>query len=100
MQSPISRLVRFVIKLVLAAFGLVFAASLVLAALVVIVLSLLKSLFTWKKPAPFVFYSQFKQLRRGARGRWPFTSQPASQSDVVDVEAHEVKQAGDDKRLP
>ncbi len=100
MQHFISGLFRFIIKLILAAFGLVFAVSLLLAALVAVVLSLLKSLITWKKPAPFVVYSQFKQFRQGGRGGWPFASQPVPQSDVVDVEVREVKDTANDKRLP
>lgn len=100
MQNFISSLIRFIIKLVLTAFGLVFAMSLLLAALVAVVFSLLKSLITWQKPAPFVVYSQFKQFRQGARGGWPFGQKPTPQSDVVDVEVREVKDPLTDKRLP
>ena len=100
MQNFISGIIRFIIKLVLAAFGLVFAVSLLLAALVAVVFSLLKSLITWQKPAPFVVYSQFKQFRQGARGGWPFAEKPVPQSDVVDVEVREVKDPVTDKRLP
>ncbi len=100
MQNFISSLIRFIIKLVLTAFGLVFAMSLLLAALVAVVFSLLKSLITWQKPAPFVVYSQFKQFRQGARGGWPFAQKPTPQSDVVDVEVREVKDPLTDKRLP
>lgn len=100
MQNFFSSIIRFFIKLVLAVFGLVFAVSLLLAALVAVVFSLLKSLVTWQKPAPFVVYSQFKQFRKGAAGGWPFASQPLQQSDVVDVEVREVKDPQADKRLP
>ena len=100
MQNFFSRLLRFIIKLVLAAFGLVFALSLLAAALVVVVLSLLKSLVTGKKPAPFVAFSQFKQFKKSARGGWSFAPQAAPQGDVVDVEMREIKEPLDDKRLP
>ena len=100
MQNLVSGIIRFIIKLILAAFGLVFAVSLLLAALVAVVFSLLKSLITWQKPAPFVVYSQFKQFRQGARGGWPFAEKPAPQSDVVDVEVREIKDPLTDKRLP
>lgn len=101
MQNFISGLFRFIIKLVLAAFGLVFAISLLLVALLAVVFSLLKSLITWQKPAPFVIYSQFKQFRHGARSGWPFAQKPAPQSEVVDVEVREVKDPQQaDKRLP
>ena len=100
MQNFISGIIRFTIKLILAAFGLVFAVSLLLAALVAVVFSLLKSLITWQKPAPFVIYSQFKQFRQGARSGWPFAEKPMPQSDVVDVEVREVKNPQTDQRLP
>ena len=100
MQNLIGRFIRFIIKLVLAAFGLVFAVSLLFAALVVMALSLLKSLITWKKPAPFVAFSQFRQFKRDTRGGWPSASKPMPQGDVVDVEVREVKEPANDKRLP
>ena len=100
MQNFISRLLRFVLKLVLAAFGLVSALSLLAAALVVVVFSILKSLITGKKRAPFVAFSQFKQFKQGTSGGWPFATQAAHQGDVVDVEMREVKEPQSDKRLP
>ena len=100
MQNFINGLIRFTFKLVLTLFGLVFAASLLLAAMVAVLFSLLKSLVTWQKPAPFVIYSQFKQFRQGARSGWPFAGKPTPQSDVVDVEMREVKDPADEKRAP
>jgi hypothetical protein len=100
MQNLLSGIIRFIIKLILAAFGLVFAVSLLLAALIAVVFSLLKSLITWQKPVPFVVYSQFRQFRQGARGGWPFAQKSTPQSDVVDVEVREVKDPLTDKRLP
>ena len=103
MQNFINGLVRFTFKLVLTLFGLVFAASLLLAATVAVLFSLLKSLVTWQKPAPFVAYSQFKQFkqfRQGARSGWPFAGKPTPQSDVVDGEMREVKDPADEKRAP
>ena len=99
MQNFISGLIRFIIKLVLAAFGLVFAVSLLLVALVALVLSLLKSLITWKKPAPFVAFSQFRQFKRDTRGSWPFANKPMPKSDVVDVEVREVKDPAKEQHL-
>ena len=100
MQNIINGLGRFTLKLALSLFGLVFAASLLLAAMVAVLFSLLKSLITWQKPAPFVIYSQFKQFRQSARNGWPNTSKPMPTNDVVDVEVREVKDPADDKRLP
>ena len=89
MQKFISRLVRFVIKLILSAFGLVFATSLLLAALIVVVLSLLKSLVTGKKPAPVMVFSRFQKFAPG--GMWPSAAKPQNTVDVVDVEVREVQ---------
>lgn len=100
MQNLIGRFIRFIIKLVLAAFGLVFAVSLLVAALVLMVLSLLKSLVTGKKPAPFVAFSQFRQFKSRAGSAWPYASTPKPQGDVVDVEVREVKEAVAHKPLP
>jgi hypothetical protein len=104
MQNFIGRLFRFIIKLILAAFGLVFAVSLLAIALVALLLSLLKSLMTGKKPAPFVAFSQFRRFKQDARGGWPFadkfSTQAAPKGDVVDVEMREIKDPQGDKRLP
>ena len=91
MQNFIGTLFRFIIKLVLAAFGLIFAISFLFVALIVMVLSLLKSLVTWTKPTPFVIFSQYRQFKKNTKGGWPSASKPAAQRDVVDVEVREVK---------
>ena len=101
MQNIISRLLRFFIKLLLAAFGLVFALSLLAAALVVVVLSLLKSLITGQKPAPAMVFGKFQKFSPGSM--WPGATQrddSAKAGDVVDVEMREVKTPESDKRLP
>ena len=101
MQNIIGRLLRFFIKLVLAAFGLVFALSLLAAALVVVVLSLLKSLITGQKPAPTMVFGKFQKFSPGSM--WPGAKKRddnASTGDVVDVEMREVKEPLGDKRLP
>jgi len=88
MQNFISWLNRFVLKLVLAAFGLVLAISLILAALVVIAVRVLKSLITGKKPAPVMVFRKFQQFAPG--GMWPVGAKAPNTSDVVDVEVREV----------
>ena len=100
MQNFIGKFFRFIIKLVLAAFGLIFALSFLFVALVVMVLSLLKSLITWTKPTPFVIFSQYKQYKKNSRGGCPRASNPMPQSDVVDVEVREVKDPANEQRLP
>lgn len=96
----ISKILRFFLKLVLGIFAAVFALSLLAAALIVVVLSVLKSLITGRKPAPAVVFGRFQ--RYSPQGMWPGgpgQSNPANAraSDVVDVEVREVR---DDKRLP
>jgi len=96
----ISKILRFFLKLVLGLFAVVFAVSLLVAALIVVALSLLKSLITGRKPAPAMVFGRFQ--RYSPQGMWPggAGSDAASTSrtgDVVDVEAREVR---DDKRLP
>ena len=94
----VSKILRFFLKLVLGLFAVVFALSLLVAALIVMALSLLKSLVTGRKPAPVVVFGRFQ--RYSPQGMWPGAASrdagapPAS--DVVDVEAREVR---DDKRL-
>ena len=100
MQNFIGKFFRFIIKLVLAAFGLVFAISFLFVALFVMVLSLIKSLITWTKPTPFVIFSQYKQFKKNSSGGWPRASKPMPQSDVVDVEVREVKEPASEQRLP
>jgi hypothetical protein len=97
----ISQILRFFLKLVLGLFAAVFAVSLLAAALIVVVLSLLKSLVTGRKPAPAVVFGRFQQ-RYSPQGMWPGgagrdAANAPRAADVVDVEVREVR---DDKRLP
>jgi hypothetical protein len=100
MQNFIGSLVRFIIKFVLAAFGLVLAVSLILLALVVVVLSLMKALITGKKPAPTVIFSKFQKFAPG--GMWPGHTRPNPnpKADVLDVEVREVKEPPSNNRPP
>jgi hypothetical protein len=98
--SFVSQLLRFILKVALSLFAAIFAVSLLLAALIVVVLSLLKSLFTGRKPAPAMVFSRFQRF--STQGMWPGRpdpKRPASpgSSEVVDVEVREVRE---DKRLP
>ena len=98
MQIIIARIIRFFTRLVLGAFALVFVASLLLLALVVMVLSLLKAVITGKKAAPAVVFGKFRKFAPGSM--WPGNHQPAQKSDVVDVEVREIKEPASDTRLP
>lgn len=98
----ISKILRFFLKLVLGIFAAVFALSLLAAALIVVVLSVLKSLITGRKPAPAVVFGRFQ--RYSPQGMWPGgpaqgnAANPRA-SDVVDVEVREVREVRDDKRI-
>ena len=89
MQNFISQLVRFAIKLILTVLGLVFAISLLMAALIVVLLSLLQSVITGKKPAPVVVFSKFQKFASG--GIWPGAGKAQNTAEVVDVEVREVR---------
>ena len=96
----ISKILRFFLKLVLGVFAAVFALSLLAAALIVVVLSVLKSLITGRKPAPAVVFGRFQ--RYSPQGMWPGGPAQGNAAnpragEVVDVEVREVR---DDKRLP
>ena len=92
-----SNLFRFILKLVLGLFAAIFALSLLAAALVMVVLSMITALLTGRKPAPAVVFGRFQKF--SPEGMWP---QHQARKDnattaVVDVEAREVR---DDRRLP
>ncbi len=93
MPRFIRSLLRFVFKLVLGVFAAIFAISLLAAALVVVLLSLLKALITGRKPAPAVVFGKFQ--RYSPQGLWPGARPDAdatARGDVVDVEVREVQE--------
>lgn len=99
MQNFIGSVFRFILKVVLAVFGLMFAVALIALALIVVLLSLLASLLTGKKPAPTAVFGRFQKFAPG--GRWPGNTSAKPNADVVDIDAREVKDAPtEDKKLP
>ncbi|MDI1273538.1 hypothetical protein [Polaromonas sp.] len=98
MPSFLSRVLSFLLRLVLWTFAAIFAVSLMLAGLVLLALGLLRSLVTGQKPKPMVF-GRFQRF--SAQAAWPGASKPGAaaprEADVVDVEVREVR---GDKRLP
>lgn len=95
MPSFISRVVRFLLRLVLWTFAAIFAVSLLLASLILLAFGLLRSLLTGQKPKPVVF-GRFQRF--GTQPSWPETrareAAPTRGGDVVDVEVREIR---DDK---
>ena len=102
----VSAITRTVLKLVLIAAAAVFALSLILVALVSLVWVLLKALLTGRKPAFVTTFQRFNQARQqfkrggfgaaGASAAGGF-GHTAPAADVVDVQAHEVR---NDQALP
>lgn len=95
MPSFISRVFRFILRLVLWTFAAIFAVSLLLASLILLALGLLRSLFTGQKPNPVVF-GRFQRF--ASQPPWPGAGTREASStrsgDVVDVEVREIR---DDK---
>lgn len=86
-SDALGGLARLLTRLVLWAAGAVFALSLLVAALVVVVVLTLRALFTGRKPEPVVVWRRWqsaaKATRFGARGA-------GADAEVVDVQAREV----------
>lgn len=98
MPSFISRVLRFVFRLVLWLFAAIFTLSLLLAALVLLVLGRLKAWITGQKPKPMVF-GRFQRFT--PQTMWPDAATRGSaaprEAQVVDVEVREIRS---DKHLP
>lgn len=91
------------LKLVLAVFAAILAVSLLAAALIVVLVSVVKSLLTGRKPAPAVVFGRFQ--RYSPQGMWPGAGPAASKAEgeVVDVEVREVRElreVRDDRHRP
>ena len=98
MQNLIGAFIRIFIKLVLAAFALVFVISLLLLALIVVVLSVLKAVVTGKRPAPAAVFGRFQKFAPG--NKWPSATRSEPKTDVVDVEVREITESASDKYPP
>lgn len=98
MPRFISRVMRFVFRLALGLLAAVFAVSLLFAALVLLILGLIKSLITGKKLKPVVFgrYQRFAAQAPWSGAAMRGAGAPPA-AEVVDVEVREIH---DDKRLP
>lgn len=100
MSNPLGQIFRFILKLVLGLFAAIFTLSLLAAALIFVVLSLLKSLVTGRKASPAMVFGRFQQF--SPEGMWPGRAtrpahETAAQADnIVDVEVREVR---DEKQL-
>ena len=89
MSDFLAWLLRFVLKLVLGVMALIFAISLLLVALPVVVFALFKALLTGKRPESAMVFRRFRQY--SAQDVWRRTSSAArSSSAVVDVEVRDI----------
>jgi hypothetical protein len=93
------QVLAFVLKLFIGLMAAVFAVSLLLAGLAYLVFASVRFLFTGRKPAVAVVFSQLRQYRQSAAdGVWPAPGRrdspaPARRAptpDVVDVEVREI----------
>jgi hypothetical protein len=107
LNNFLNQVLAVVLKLFIGVLAAVFAVSLLLAGLVYLAFASIRFLFTGKKPAVAVVFSQLRQYRQSAAdGVWPAPgrrAQPkrAPTPDVVDVEVREVddeRRAEDDGR--
>jgi hypothetical protein len=92
---------RGALKLILLAFAGVMITGILIVGLTAALLALMVALLTGRKPAAWQTFMRFHQTSQQFRsGTWSAPSNRSSQnsSDVVDVQAHEVRSALDDKR--
>jgi len=90
-------LIAWVFKLAMMGAALIFAASLLLALLAVLLVTSLWSLLHGRKPQVAVLWTRYRDLTRGMAqgGPWSATRRPsasgrASEADIVDVQVKEV----------
>lgn len=90
-SDALGSIARRLTRLVLWAAGAVFALSLLVAALVVVVVLTLRALFTGRKPEPVVVWRRWKTATESAAWSTRFGARGATaDAEVVDVQAREV----------
>jgi hypothetical protein len=91
----VSRVLRGLLKLFMVLAGAVFFLSLLIFIFGAVLITIVWSLLRGRRPAVFTTVSRFRQASQHLRqGRWPGNGapSPAANSDVVDVQAHEVRE--------
>ncbi len=100
LKNLVSTVIRLALRLVLLAAAAVFALSLLFVALLSLVFVLLKALLTGRKPAFVTTFQRFNQARQQFKRGGFSAAGPAAAggfghhatvADVVDVQAHEVR---------
>jgi hypothetical protein len=91
------RLIGLAFRLLLLAAAAIFTLSLLFAAVVVLIFSVLRALLTGRKPAPAMVWGRFRDFR--AQSAWPgqgpgrHAQGGQAPAEVVDVQAREVPEA-------
>jgi FlaG/FlaF family flagellin (archaellin) len=100
----LASVLRGALKIALLVFSAMVIAGILLIGIGVALLALIWSLLTGRKPAAWQTFTRFRQTSQQFRaGAWSSTagqsSRPsANETDVVDVQAHEVRSTLDDHR--
>lgn len=93
---------RILLRLALLAFAAALVLGVLLIGLVAALLAMVWSLLTGRKPAAYTTFMRFREASRQFQsGSWPGRAAPsagpgahaAQDSDIVDVQAHEVRSA-------
>lgn len=95
MMNELSSVLRGLLKLALVLLTFALGLMFLIAAIAVVAISAVWSLLRGRKPAIYTTYTHFKAASQAFRrgGGWPNTPGPAAGADVVDVQAHEVRDA-------
>jgi hypothetical protein len=91
----INRVLRGLFKLAMVIAGAIFFVSLLIFIFGAVLITIVWSLLMGRRPAVFTTVSRFRQASQNLRkGVWPSNGAPstAANSDVVDVQAHEVRE--------
>jgi hypothetical protein len=104
-SNLLTSVLRGALKLILLAFAGVMVVSILLIGLTAALIALVLALLTGRKPAAWQTFLRFRQASQQFRsGVWSGPSAqsgratPNTSDDIVDVQAHEVRNALDDQR--
>jgi hypothetical protein len=97
LMNELKSVLRGLFKLALIVLTFSLGVAFLLAAIAVVAISALWSLLCGRKPAIYTTFTQFRQASQAFRqgGAWPGQRPPpgVNPEDVVDVQAHEVREA-------
>ena len=92
-----SQIVSLAVRLVFGLFALIFAASLLVAGLIVVLFMVLRALLTGRKPAPVMVWQRYRAASQASAQRWTGRAPDAAgratrplADDVTDVTPRDV----------